>query len=199
MITYFLFVSQFLQDVQGWTALAAGLAFLPMTIVNFLVATAVPRLTTRIGAARMMIGGLVLGLAGMLALTTMHPDTGFWLGIAVPGVLIGAGQGLLFAHLTAAGISAVPAGEAGAASGAVNAFHQLGGALGLGITVTLAATAAGRSTATDPGIRFTDQVTAALTGSSVLLVIALIVAATLVVRPRRAPVIGQPGLLRPTR
>jgi EmrB/QacA subfamily drug resistance transporter len=188
MITYFLFVSQFLQDVQGWTALQAGLAFLPMTIVNFLVAAAVPHLTARFGAARMMVAGLVLGLAGMLALTTLQPDTNFWLGIALPGVLVGAGQGLLFAHLTTAGIGGARARDAGAASGVVNAFHQLGGALGLGVTVTLAAAAADRSTAADPGTRFTEQVTAALTGSSVLLTIALFVVLTLVVRPRRQSV-----------
>ena len=185
MITYFLFVSQYLQDVQGWTALQAGLAFLPMTIVNFLVATAVPRLTTTMGGARMMVAGLVLGVAGMLALTTLHPGTNFWLGIAIPGVLIGAGQGLLFAHLTAAGISGARADDAGAASGAINAFHQLGAALGLGVTVTLAAAAAGRSTAVDPGTRFTEQVTAALTGSTVLLSIALLLVLTLAVRPRK--------------
>jgi hypothetical protein len=137
------------------------------------------------GGARMMVAGLVLGLAGMIALTTLQPETNFWLGVAIPGVLVGAGQGLLFAPLTAAGISGAKAADAGAASGVVNAFHQLGGALGLGITVTLAAAAAERSTAADPGDRFTESVTAALTGSAVLLSIALVVVLTMVVRPRR--------------
>ena len=187
MITYFLFVSQYLQNVQGWSALQAGLAFLPMTIVNFLVAIEVPRLSVKVGGARMMVAGLVFGLAGMIALTTLDPDTNFWLGIAIPGMLIGAGQGLLFAPLTAAGISGARAADAGAASGVVNAFHQMGGALGLGVTVTLAAAAADRSTATDPGARFTETVTAALTGSAVLLSIALLVVLTMVVRPRRNP------------
>lgn len=187
MITYFLFVSQFLQDVQGWAALAAGLAFLPMTLVNFLLAAAVPRLTTRVGAARMMLAGLVLALAGMAWLTTLTPTSAFPIGIAVPGMLIGAGQGLLFAHLTAAGLHGVPVELAGAASGAVNAFHQLGAAVGLGLTVTLAAAAADRSPGTDPTTGFTDQVTAALTGSSVLLAVALLAVATLVVRPSRRP------------
>ena len=100
-------------------------------------------------------------------------------------MLIGAGQGLVFAHLTAAGISGARAAEAGASSGVINAFHQLGAALGLGVTVTLAAAAAGRSTAVDPGTRFTEQVTAALTGSTVLLSIALLLVLTLVVRPRK--------------
>jgi predicted MFS family arabinose efflux permease len=187
MITYFLFVSQFLQHVQGSTALQAALAFLPMTIANFLVATAVPRLTSMVGGSLMMVAGLVLGGAGMLALTTLHPDTNFWLGISLPGMLIGAGQGLLLAHLTAAGISGAGAADAGAASGVINAFHQLGAALGLGVTVTLAAAAADRSSAVDPGTRFTEQVTAALTGSTVLLSIALLLVLTLVVRPRRQP------------
>jgi hypothetical protein len=142
----------------------------------------------------MMVAGLVLALTGMVLLATGQPNTAFLIGIAVPGVLIGAGQGLLFAHLTAAGISGVRADQAGAASGVVNAFHQIGGALGLGVTITLAAAAAQRSTADDPGTRFTEQVGAALTGSSVLLAIALITVLTLVVRPgrRKASVVAAP-------
>jgi hypothetical protein len=107
-------------------------------------------------------------------------------------MLIGAGQGLLFAPLTAAGISGAQAADAGAASGVVNAFHQLGGALGLGVTVTLAAAAADRSTATDPGARFTETVIAALTGSAVLLSIALLIVLTMVARPRRPPMSTTP-------
>ena len=185
MITYFLFVSQFLQDAQGFTALQAGLAFLPMTIVNFGVAIAVPRLTRWAGAPRMMVAGLVLALVGVAWLSTVQPDTSFWIGIAVPGILVGAGQGLLFAHLTTAGIGGVSAAEAGAASGVVNAFHQIGGAVGLAITVTLAAAATERSTALDPATRLTEQVGAALTGSSILLTVALITVLALVIRPRR--------------
>jgi len=173
--------------VQGWTALAAGLAFLPMTLVNFLVAAAVPRLTGRVGAARMMLAGLVLALAGMVGLTMLTPTIAFPIGIAVPGLLIGAGQGLLFAHLTAAGLHGVPAAQAGAASGAVNVFHQLGAAVGLGLTVTLAAAAADRSPGIDAAAGFTDQVTSALTGSSILLAVALLAFAALVIKPSRRP------------
>ena len=135
----------------------------------------------------MMVAGLVLGLAGMIALTALSPDTNFWLGIAIPGVLIGAGQGLLFAHAHRRGISGAQADDAGAASGVVNAFHQLGGALGLGVTVTLAAAAAGRSTASRSRSPVHRTVTAALTGSAALLSIALLIVLTMVVRPRQQP------------
>jgi len=115
MITYFLFVSPFLQDVQGWTALAAALAFLPMTLISFVVAAAVPRLTRSFGPTRMMLTGLVLALAGMVWLTMLTPTSAFLIGIAVPGPLIGAGQDLLFTHLTTAGRHDVPATPSGAA------------------------------------------------------------------------------------
>ena len=59
------------------------------------------------------------------------------LGIAVPMVLIGAGQGLAFGPLTASGIARVDAAHAGAASGVVNSVHQLGGALGMSLVLAI--------------------------------------------------------------
>jgi hypothetical protein len=88
-------------------------------------------------------------------------------------------QGLAFAPLTAAGLSGVAAGEAGAASGLVNTAHQLGSALGLATLVAFSASA--RIGASDPVAALASQVSVALTGGSALLALCLVLAVILVV------------------
>jgi sugar phosphate permease len=184
MIGYFFFTTQYLQGVLGFTPLLADLGFLPMTVVNFFVAIAVPRLTRRLGNAALLVAGVAVTAAGMIWLSRVGLDSGYLPAVALPLLLIGAGQGLAFAPLTAAGIAGVAPEDAGAASGLVNASHQLGGSLGLGILVALAA-AAPEDAASPAGIA--ERVSLALTGGSVLLVLALVVAIACVGIPRSRP------------
>jgi hypothetical protein len=128
----------------------------------------------------------------MIWLSRVDAGSAYFTAVALPMVLIGIGQGLAFAPLTAAGIAGVGPKDAGAASGLINAAHQLGGSLGLGILVALAAAAPD-----DPGSAAgtAERVSLALTGGSVLLTLALIVAVVLVVlphlrRPDRTTVAG---------
>lgn len=182
MISYFLFLSQFLQGARGFTALQTGAAFLPMTVVNFAIALPAPRLARTYGATRVLIVGIATTLTGMAWLSRLTPHGSFWLRVALPLVLIGAGQGLAFAPLTVAGVAGTAPDDAGAASGLVNAAHQLGGALGLGVLVTVADTARSGST---PVAQLASSTTAALTGSTVLLSLSLLAAVGLIARPRR--------------
>lgn len=181
MISYFLFLSQFLQGVWGFTPLQAGLAFLPMTVVNFAVAVLVPRLTGALGNARLLAVGVAVTTVGMAWLSRLSPDASYLTAVALPLILVGAGQGLAFGPLTAAGIAGVEPRDAGAASGLVNAAHQLGGALGLGVLVTVAAA---RTTGTTPVEHLATGVSAALTGSAVMLGLALVLALVLIVPSR---------------
>ena len=141
MIGFFFFTTQFLQGVYGYNPLQAGVAFLPMTIVNFFVALGVPRLTHRFGNAILLAAGLAVTLGGVFWLSRITAATPYLTGVAMPLVLIGIGQGLAFAPLTAAGLAGVTAKDAGAASGLVNTSHQLGSALGVGVLVALSANA----------------------------------------------------------
>jgi EmrB/QacA subfamily drug resistance transporter len=178
MIGFFFFTTQYLQGVLGFTPLQAGLAFLPMSAVNFAVALLVTRLVRRLGATLVLVAGVVTTLAGMAWLSRIGADSSYLIAVALPMVLIGAGQGLAFAPMTSAGLGGVDPRDAGAASGLVNTFHQLGSALGLGILVTLGATQvpAGASATT----ALVERVGTALTGASVLLAAALLLTATLV-------------------
>ncbi len=129
----FFFTTQLLQAVFGFTAFQAGLGFLPMTVVNFGVATALPRLARRFGDAPVLVLGVALAAVGMGWLAQVTSTSTYLGGVALPMLLIGLGQGLAFAPLTTFGIAGVRAADAGAASGLVNTAHQLGMALGLAL------------------------------------------------------------------
>ena len=179
MIGFFYFTTQFLQEVLGYNPLQAGMAFFPMTVVNFAVAMAIPRLTARFGNAALLATGIAVTLAGMVWLSRIDAGSLYLTAVALPMVLLGIGQGLAFAPLTSAGIAGVTAQDAGAASGLVNTAHQLGSSLGLGILVTAAgATATGGSTAQ---VAVAGHVGNALTAGSVLLALCLAVSLALIV------------------
>jgi EmrB/QacA subfamily drug resistance transporter len=176
MIGFFFFTTQLMQGVFGFSALQAGFGFLPMTAVNFAVAMAIPRLSLRLSGATLLATGVVATLLGTAWLSQAAADKGYWLALALPMLLIGAGQGLAFAPMTSFGIIDAPAADAGAASGLVNTFHQLGMALGLAILVTVSVRAGDA----------TEQFAHALLGSTALLALALLVVLACVVPAHRA-------------
>jgi EmrB/QacA subfamily drug resistance transporter len=182
MMGFWFFTTQFLQGVSGYSPLQAGIAFLPMTVVNFAVAVAVPRLTHRVGNARLLAGGLTVTLIGMAWLSRLSADSPYLTAIALPMVLIGIGQGAALSPLTAAGIAGVAREDAGAASGLVNVAHQIGGSLGLGILVTVfAATRSGTLNAHE---LLAHRVATSLTAGTAMLALALALVVALIVRPR---------------
>jgi EmrB/QacA subfamily drug resistance transporter len=172
MAPFWFFTTQWLQSVAGYSAVIAGLAFLPTTLPNFAAALAVPRLTRRHGNPTVLVGGLVVSVIGMAWLSRLGPDTSYLTGIALPMVLIGIGQGGALAPLTAGGLAGVEAEDAGAAGGVTNVAHQIGGSLGLAILVAVSASA--DTTA--------QRISTALAAGAVLLFAALVVAVA--VRPR---------------
>jgi hypothetical protein len=178
MFSMFFFLSQYLQGARGYTPLETGIAFLPMTLVMFSMVQAVPRLIARMGGTPLLMTGVALAALGMSWLSRIGADTPFFPGIAVPLVMMGLGIGSALAPLTAAGIAGVDASDAGAASGLVNAAQQLGGSLGLSVLVTVFT--AGGSAANRHEL--TQGVSAALTGASVLLTVALAIVVLVVGR-----------------
>ncbi|WUV40094.1 MFS transporter (plasmid) [Streptomyces sp. NBC_01483] len=181
MMGFFFFTAQFLQSVYHWTPLQAGLAFLPMTLVNFVFAVQVPRLLERASRPLVLTTGVALTMVGMVWLSRLDLHTPYLTGVALPMVLIGAGQGLALAPLTSSGVDGVAPADAGAASGLVNTVHQIGSALSLSILTAVAATVSTGHGATDIAARSG----AALTGSAVLLALAVVAVLILIV-PARA-------------
>jgi predicted MFS family arabinose efflux permease len=182
MLGFWFFITQFLQVVDNFSPIEAGLAFFPMTVANFVVAVAVPQLTRRFGNPRLLAGGLLITLVGMFWLSRLTADVPYLTGIALPMVLIGIGQGAALGPLTASGIAGVTKEDAGAASGLVNVAHQLGGSLGLGILVTVFA-AAGSATMI-PTELLAVRVATSLTAGTVMLAFAFVIVVVLIVLPR---------------
>src|SRR5207247_1865934 len=119
----------------------AGAAFLPLTLVLFATTGAVPRLVARLGNTRVLVGGIVVALVGMAWLSRVGVGTPYVTGVGIPMMILGLGAACAFTPLTTAGVAGVASEDAGAASGLVNVAHQLGGSLGLGLLVTVFASA----------------------------------------------------------
>ena len=179
MVGFWFFTTQYLQGVLGFRPAAAGLAFLPTTLPNFAAALAVPVLARRLGNGRLLALGLSIALAGMAWLSRAGADSAYAVGVALPMVLIGVGQGLSLGPLTVAGVAGVAKEDAGAASGLVNVAHQLGGSLGFGVLVVVF-TAAG-SAAPEASAALAHQVSAALTGGAAMIACALALVCALIV------------------
>ena len=78
MLSMFFFVTQYLQGARNFTALEAGLAFLPMTLVMFTMVRLVPRLVARVGNTRLLIAGLIIALAGMAWMSRLSIDSAYF-------------------------------------------------------------------------------------------------------------------------
>jgi len=194
----FFYLTQYLQDVLGFSPIEAGLAFLPMTASVFLASQSSSRyLVERFGDRPVMIVGAVLSLLSLLWLTRLDVTSGYG-DVVVALVLLGFGNGLAFVPLTSSALHAVRPEEAGAAAGLVNVAQQLGSALGLAGLVTVSGHAT-RSLDLAPGLdavrraheTFLTGAHAAFEAASVTLVITLALV-TLVIRREQAHVEPEP-------
>jgi EmrB/QacA subfamily drug resistance transporter len=141
----YFFLSLYLQQVNHYSPLKAGFAFLPAGLFTMVGAIIGTRLVLRLGARRQLILGPGLSAAGLLWISQLDAGSGYLAHIGPPLALFGLGLGLSFVPMTVAGTSDVPVHQAGLASGLINTTRQVGGALGLAIFATVAA---GASTAT---------------------------------------------------
>ncbi|GAA0571057.1 MFS transporter [Kribbella sandramycini] len=173
MMGMFFFLTQYLQGVLLLSPLAAGLAFLPMTGLLFAASRFVPRLVARIDGGKLMLSGSLLITAGTAWLTQLDERSTYLADVVGPMVLFGLGAGVLFIPLVGRAITGVAPEDSGAASGLLNVVQQVGGALGLGVLVTVFGTASRDSTGTTPREVLTDGVHGALLGSLVYAVLSL--------------------------
>jgi EmrB/QacA subfamily drug resistance transporter len=136
----FVFVGTlYLQQVLGYSALQTGVAWLVVSLTSVALSGLVQTLATRVGAGPALIAGMALIGAGAAwaAQAPVHAD--FWLNLAGPSFVIGAGIAFGFIPISIAGLQGVAEREAGLASGLLNTTQQLGGAIGVAIASTVAA------------------------------------------------------------
>src|SRR6266496_1093084 len=152
MFGMFFFLTQFVQDILGFSPLQAGLAFVPMTAMLFAVSRAAPQLLARFPASALMMAGLLPVVAGMAWLAQISPATGYLPGVLLPMLLLGAGMGVVFVPLTMASLAGVRPEDSGAASSMVNVTQQVGGSLGLAILVIVYSSATRSASASASGL-----------------------------------------------
>ncbi len=138
MFGMWFFLTLYLQEVLGFSALQAGFAFIPLTLSIALFSTIAPRLVGALGARPVITLGM-LGCTAGLALLSMLPSHGSYFVWVLPGGLISAvGFGLALVPSTIAAVQGVPAHQAGLASGLLNTARLAGGAVGLAVLSTIA-------------------------------------------------------------
>lgn len=129
----FFLLTIYLQTALDYTALAAGAATLPLTLLMLVLSTRAGRLGERIGPRLPMAGGQLLAAAGVLLLSFLQPGDGYWLHV-LPGVVVfGIGLALTVAPLTDTAVSAVSEARAGVASGVNNAAARLAALVGVAV------------------------------------------------------------------
>jgi predicted MFS family arabinose efflux permease len=132
------FLSLYLQNVLGYSALKTGLAFLPMGVTIIIGAQASSRIMPRTGVRPLLLAGTMLAACGFAWLSAISPDSTYWVHVFGPGCLIALALGLLFTPLAAAATTGVDFADTGLASGVLNTSRQIGGSLGLAVLATIA-------------------------------------------------------------
>ncbi len=148
MFGVFFFVSLYMQNVLGYSAVQAGAAFLPMTMLIILVAPVAGKLSDRIGSRGLMTGGMVLLGIQLLYLSQLGPDAGFR--DLLPGFLVGGlGMAITMTPTAAAATRAVPVEKSGVGSAVLNAMRQVGGSVGIALMGAIVANEATGRTGVD--------------------------------------------------
>ena len=130
MLAMFFFLALYLQNVRGYTALEAGVRFLPSTVVIIFAGPIAGRLTDRIGPRPLMTAGLVLVAISLFWQGHLAVDTPYSQ-LLVPFVLMGLGMGLVMSPMSTAGMNAVHQSKAGVASGVLSMSRMVGGTFGV--------------------------------------------------------------------
>ena len=134
----FFFLSLYMQEVLGYSALKSGFAYLFVAVTIILAAGASQALVTRFGVKTILAIGMALLVLGLLYFTQIDVQGAYMVNL-VPGFfLAGVGLGFAFVPVSIAALQGVRPHEAGIASGLINTSQQIGGALGIAILSTIA-------------------------------------------------------------
>jgi len=130
MFAMFLYLTLYIQNILGYTALQSGLRFIAVTLVSFVVAPISGKLAERLGARWFMGGGLLLVGVGLMLMHGIQPGDS-WTGLLPGFIVCGAGIGAVNPALATAAIGVVEPRRAGMASGINSTFRQVGIATGI--------------------------------------------------------------------
>lgn len=196
MFAIFYFASLYVQQTLLFTPVQAGLAFLPLTAGIILFSGVAQAAIGRIGVKPVALTGMFTAAVGLLLLARIPVD-GQYVSDVLPGLLVmSAGLGLTFVPMTLIATSGVADTDAGLASGIFNSSQQIGGALGLAILSTVAASTTsnalpgGTPTQADQASALVDGFQAAFAVGAGLMLLGVLITAILV-RKRDVAVIRE--------
>jgi MFS family permease len=138
LFSAFFFISLYMQQVLGYSAIEAGLSYLPLAVTIMAAAGVGSQLVTRLGFKPVLAAGMLFVAAGLLWFSQVSVGGGFVTDILGPSLLMAIGLGFAFVTSTIAAVSGVAERESGLASGLINTSQQIGGALGLAVLATIA-------------------------------------------------------------
>ncbi len=192
MFGVFFFVSLYMQNILGYSAVQAGAAFLPMTILIILVAPIAGRTSDRIGSRGLMTAGMILVAGQLILFSRLGIDSTFW--NLLPALMIGGvGMALTMTPSAAAATRSVPVDKAGVGSAVLNCARQIGGTMGIAVMGAIMASQAGGVRSVDA---FMDGFQTALLVAAGIAIAGAVVAFTLV-RPHEGAGEPRPGPAAP--
>jgi len=137
IIGLFYFLSLYMQEVLGYSAIKAGTSQLPLAAGIVLAAAMAAPLVARLGLRRVLIGGLALFAGGLVWFAQLPVHGSYLADLLGPSLLIALGLGFAFVPITILAETGVHDREYGLASGLLNTSQQVGGALGLAVLTTI--------------------------------------------------------------
>lgn len=138
LFSMFFFISLYMQNVLGYSAIKAGISYLPLALSIILAAAVASQLVTRIGFKPVLAAGMGFIAVGLAWFSRISVDGSFAGDILFPSLLAAFGLGFAFVPQTIAAMNGVRDHEAGLASGLINTSQQVGGALGLAVLSSIA-------------------------------------------------------------
>jgi EmrB/QacA subfamily drug resistance transporter len=199
MFAWFFLSALYLQLVLGYSPLQVGLAFLPANLIMAVFSLGLSaKLVMRFGTRAPLAVGLLLSAVGLVLFARAPVDGSFAIDVLPSMILLGFGAGMAFNPVLLAAMSDVEPSDAGLASGVVNTSFRMGGALGLAILASLAASRSDTLAASGDGplAALTGGYHVAFVAGAAFAVVAAVVGAVLLRTPAQAhaeATIGEPA------
>jgi EmrB/QacA subfamily drug resistance transporter len=147
----FFLLTLYMQEVLHYSALKTGVAYLTMTLAVIAFSTLAQGLVTRLGIRRVLPVGLTLSAVALLLYTRLPVDGHYFFDLFPAMLIAGIGLAFTFVPTAIAALTGIQAAEAGVASGLINTSQQVGGAIGVAITSSIAATVTSGFVGSHPG------------------------------------------------
>ena len=177
-ISMFFFLTLYMQNVEGWSPIRTGLAYLPITIGVGIGAGMAPKVVAKVGTRPVVVSGAAIASVGIFLLARLKVQGSYVSGLLPGMVIMAVGLGLLFVAISTAANAGVPHHQAGLAAALLNASQQIGGALGLAVFAAVSTARLNHELkqGAQPSAAFTSGLSWALTSCAIAVACAAVIA-----------------------